>query len=273
MPSNQRGHVIEPATPRAGDVILQLSPRLRVSTGQRRRWYLLPAVLLAAAAALAVDCSLSQWCLQGGCPKLLEKIFLMAEVFGHGLGVLAIIIVIHQLSPARRWALPRVLLCSLGAGLAANVIKMTVVRLRPHHFQFDGNVWATFGDWFPLATAGSGGQSFPSAHAATAAGLAVALIWLYPTGRRLWPALAVLVACQRVAQGAHYPSDVLIGAVLGIVVARTCLRNGGLLAWLDRLEDRFKGTERPAPVLLPMPGNHAEFEPAGPDEQRRSRTA
>lgn len=214
----------------------------------KRRWRVLylPAVaVLAAAAALAVDCPLSHWCIQGNCPGVLRGLFYVAEPFGHGFGLLVILLAIHQLDPARRWALPRVLACSLGAGLAADGLKMLVVRVRPSNFDFVGEVWATFGGWFPLTAAGSGGQSFPSAHTATAVGLAVALTWLYPAGRKLFAVLAVLVAGHRIEVGAHYLSDVLCGAAVGLIVAAACLQIGWLPGWFDRLEDRWRSSPKP----------------------------
>ncbi|MFF9348867.1 phosphatase PAP2 family protein [Streptomyces sp. NPDC014734] len=64
-----------------------------------------------------------------------------------------------------------------------------------------------------------GDWSFPSNHAAIAAAAATA-IWL--TDRRLGaiavPA-AVLMAASRVWIGVHYPHDVLIGLVTGVVIA------------------------------------------------------
>jgi undecaprenyl-diphosphatase len=63
------------------------------------------------------------------------------------------------------------------------------------------------------------GDSFPSGHAATSvAGAAV--LTRYLPGR--WPILfllAVAIAFSRVYAGVHYPSDVLGGAVLGLLVA------------------------------------------------------
>ena len=222
----------------------------------RRTLVLLGVLLAAAVAALAVDCPLAHWLRIEMSPrerKPLADLLYMFEPFGHGLGVLLIVAAIHQLDAARRWALPRVLVCSLGAGLAANALKMVVLRTRPTRFDFDANVWATFEGWFPLTTAGRAGQSFPSAHTATAVGLAFALIWLYPAGRKLFIALAVLVAAQRVQAGAHYLSDVLVAAALAIVVAMGCLKVGRLAAWFDRMEERWKASARRSPVAVATP--------------------
>ncbi len=214
-----------------------------------QRWWplLLPvALVLAAAAALPLDCRLSQWCKTGDMPGELRNLFQTCEPFGDGLGVLLVALAIHQLDRNRRWALPRVLACGWGAGLAANAIKMMVVRVRPRDFDFQGDVWTTFGGWFPWTEAGYSGQSFPSAHSATAAGLAMALVWLYPSGRLLFPALAVLVAGHRIESAAHFLSDVLCGAALGIVVASACLKFGHLPRWFDHREERWRSSDKRA---------------------------
>jgi membrane-associated phospholipid phosphatase len=204
------------------------------------RGLLLPAVLLlAAAAALAVDIPVAQafrgWSRSRTIYGYLEY-FDMFEMFGHGLGVAVLLVALHQLDPGRRWAIPRLLMCALAAGGLADLLKMFVLRIRPYECPLTGTVWSTFGDWFPLLAGGSPGQSFPSAHTATAVGLAAALIWLYPRGRLLFSVLAVLVGCQRVVCGAHYLSDVLIGAAAGGLVAQFLLKLGLLPAWFDRWE-------------------------------------
>jgi membrane-associated phospholipid phosphatase len=150
------------------------------------------------------------------------------------------LVVLHQLDRGRRWAIPRVLTCSLAAGGLADLLKLIVLRTRPSGFNFDGTVWSTFGCWWPALTAGNPGQSFPSAHTATAVGFAVALTWLYPQGRTLFAVLAVLVGCQRIVCGAHYPSDVLIGAAAGWIVGQLFCNVGLLPGWLAQLERRWK---------------------------------
>ena len=121
-----------------------------------------------------------------------------------------------------------VLACVAFSGLAANGAKMLLARTRPWAFDFQGDVWTTFGTdgcrWAAPA------QSLPSGHTATAAGLALALMVLYPRGRGLFLMLVVLVACQRMECGAHYLSDVLGGAAVGCLTVACCLR---LMRWFS----------------------------------------
>jgi membrane-associated phospholipid phosphatase len=200
---------------------------------------ILPVLLLAAAAAaLRVDCLLAQWCVDKKCPGEFRRLFGIAEPFGNGYGVVAVALAIYLLDPARRRKLGRFLAMSFGAGMAANGLKLLVARWRPHKFDFSGTLQDTFIQWLPMGAGGSARQSFPSAHTATAVGLAIALAWLYPRGRRLFAGLAVLVACQRVASGAHYLSDTLVGMSVGWVAAMPFLHNAWLAAQFDRLEGR-----------------------------------
>jgi membrane-associated phospholipid phosphatase len=219
-------------------------------------WLTIPlAFAVAAVLALQVDCAVSQWwvhCLKDpACPKLVHQglkfvsdLLGVFENFGYGLGVAVIGLTIFVLDPARRWALPRVLGCAFGAGLAANGLKLLLARARPNNFDFVGDVWTTFGAWLPGTSAGSIGQSFPSAHTATAVGFAATLVWLYPRGRWLFPLFAVLVGCQRIQSGAHFLSDVLAGAALGSLISLAFLKCGLLPGWMDRLECAMRGEKK-----------------------------
>jgi membrane-associated phospholipid phosphatase len=219
-------------------------------------WLSIPAALAVAAwLALQVDCAVSNWwphCLTDtGRPKAVNGMLSFVHealnicvTFGDGLGVAILILVVLVLDRDRRWALPRLLCCAYGAGLAANGLKLLLARKRPHSFDFTtGDVWTTFGAWLPGTSVVSKWQSFPSAHTATAIGFAAGLAWLYPRGRWLFLLFAALVGCQRIESGAHFPSDVLAGAALGSLIALAFLKCGLLPGWMDRLEIAIRGEQ------------------------------
>ena len=193
---------------------------------------------LAGAVALWADMPVARYCdyldVEDKWPGDLVRLFNMSEVFGHGLGVLFILLSVFVLDPKHRRAVLRVAVAAYGSGLAVNCIKLLIARWRPHSFDLAiGNVWDTFGGFMLFGAGGSRMQSFPSAHTATAVGLAIALTWLYPRGRWLFALFALLVALQRIQSGAHFPSDVFFGAAVGCLVATLCIN---YLRWLDRFE-------------------------------------
>ena len=215
-----------------------LGPQQTVSAAprSRRRW-LLPALLaLAGVLALMIDLPLARWVAAGHCPDELRKICGLAEVFGHGFGVAAIVLTIYVLDPVHRRMLPRVLAASLGSGIVANCFKLLVARTRPHRFELTDQVGQTFVDWLPLWRAGSANQGFPSSHTAVAVGLAIALVALYPRGRRLFPALAVLAALQRIVVNYHFLSDVFWGAAVGALFGGLCIGQSVIAKRFDRIE-------------------------------------
>jgi membrane-associated phospholipid phosphatase len=210
---------------------------LELSVGRRRWLYALPIFfLLFAAFALAIDFPLAKWCKErpslGGFQKILD----LTEIFGHGFGVVLAALFVFQLDPKRRWVIPRLLVLPLGAGLLVDGIKITIARTRPFAFDFQGNVWNTFGGWFPAHNLGSDYQSFPSGHTATAVALAITLAWVYPRGRWLFVTLALMVGSQRVFGAAHYLSDVLFSAAVGSAMAIARL----YVPWISRQSDRFE---------------------------------
>jgi dolichol-phosphate mannosyltransferase len=98
--------------------------------------------------------------------------------------------------------------------LATTILKHLVGRMRPRYFESLG---AFHFEPFSLAASKA---SFPSGHATTAAALIIAMGAVAPRWRSLVAVLAAFVFLSRLAIEAHYVSDVLAGAVIGVVGAR-----------------------------------------------------
>ena len=112
----------------------------------------------------------------------------------------------------RFWGGARIVLVTLCSDAAARLLKPVFERARPEYI-----------------LAETPGFSFPSGHATTGAALAVLLAWFatrHLTGRGPLVAgvsaaagWAVVMALSRLFVGAHYPSDVVAGVGVGMVVA------------------------------------------------------
>ena len=186
-----------------------------------------PALLLLVAllAIPSVDLTISSWVSKHQLRGDVSELMHVAETFGHGVGVLLILILIWFINDPLRRELPRLFAASIGAGLAADVVKLLISRHRPRAMLASmDTAWSTFGEFFPLLQGGTAVQSFPSAHSATAVGLACGLTVLFPRARWYFTALATLTCISRVHVLAHFPSDVFAGAAVGIVVARFAMQ-------------------------------------------------
>ncbi|TXF74826.1 phosphatase PAP2 family protein [Chryseobacterium sp.] len=108
------------------------------------------------------------------------------------------------------------ILIALCDQIASHLIKNNVKRLRPSHEP-------TLQNLIHLSKAGPGGDyGFISSHSANAFGLAAFLILLLPKKYDplkwflgFW---AVLVAYSRIYNGVHYPSDVIVAMLIGILL-------------------------------------------------------
>jgi membrane-associated phospholipid phosphatase len=173
-----------------------------------------------------LDASLQPLLAGGELPGDLRRAIMLSEAFAHGSGVIVILLVLLSVQPDRWRRTAVVAACALGSGVAADLVKTIVHRLRPTAMPAEiSDPWGSFvGVGFSTVTETWAEnshqlQSFPSAHTATAVGLAIGLSWCYGRGWIAFALLAVLAGTQRIVVGAHWPSDVLAGATLAIIVA------------------------------------------------------
>lgn len=207
----------------------------------RARLLLLAATCAAAGClAFAIDLPVAAWCKQqpSPVPGDLLRLLNFSEAFAHGLGVAALfailLVVDRSLTfpwPGRKRGARNDFLILVAAtatgGLTVDLIKLLVERVRPRAADL-GGVTSAFGT-FGLSTLAAVDphpadiMSFPSGHAAVAAGFAAALGWRYRHATPAFAVLAGLAALQRVATSAHYPSDVAFGAAVGLLGAACVL--------------------------------------------------
>ena len=108
------------------------------------------------------------------------------------------------------------------AGIANDLLKVVFGRARPV-------LWLSGDDsGFGFFRYGAKVASFPSGHTATSVAAAIVLSALFPRWRPELTLFACLIAISRVAGGAHYPSDVIAGALVGGAVALAIVRQTGI---------------------------------------------
>lgn len=227
-----------------------------MGAGGRGAW-LRPLAVGAALTMLVLpfDRELSLWLrglnLRGDLRRMLEA----WQQYGDFFSVCFAALVVLLLDPARARRVADLAAAAAGSSLACLAIKMFVGRPRP---KFDDPAYF-LGPWgvYPIDVtvdgkplvrlahawdlgAGVKAQlwSMPSSHTAAAAALSVFLTALYPRFRWLGLAMIGVVALGRTALGtqpAHWPSDVVAGAAVGLAVSNVLV--GGM--WGSRLLERF----------------------------------
>lgn len=107
------------------------------------------------------------------------------------------------------------------AGIVGELLKIMVRRMRPPDV---GSAYSfrSFSD-HPFSSRGIG---FPSSHVVVAFGAAAILARLFPRARAVWYTAAVGCAASRLLAHAHYLSDVVAAALIGIAIAALLWRYG-----------------------------------------------
>lgn len=172
------------------------------------------------------------------------------------LGSLVLVsIVIYLQDPLRRNRLLDLFAAVVVGVLLVSVLKMIIGRPRPRMDQYGSSDFlgpfgqhpypgeGMFHSWEIWGPISSDLHSMPSSHTAIAVVLSVFVAKTYPRLRGLAMAMVAIVGLCRVLFGAHYPSDVVIGAATGFVVGYPAVTN----RWGQRAADRvFGGRSKPA---------------------------
>lgn len=152
-------------------------------------------------------------------PVMPDAFWASLTLLGSGWAVIIVVAALDRHSGVYTWV---ALLSVMIGGAAVQFIKKNWPSLRPGLI-FDEAQLTVIGE--TVLHAGS----MPSGHAAAAAALVTLVFLLLRRSHRLTPRiLALLIVLgsgavwSRVAVGAHWPGDVLVGAALGILTAQVC---------------------------------------------------
>jgi membrane-associated phospholipid phosphatase len=178
------------------------------------------------AAAVALDIPISRWAHDSGLSATLKsqwpRTLWSIRRFGVFWSYPLVAAILFAIAGARKKSIPWcnvawILLAGVLSGLNASV-KWIVGRHRPYHgfgvFEFH----PCQGPFTGLMGMESG-LSFPSGDVCLAAATSTCLAILFPRWRWMLILVVLLVALERVAEGAHYPSDTAAGALLGWAMA------------------------------------------------------
>jgi undecaprenyl-diphosphatase len=139
----------------------------------------------------------------------------------------------------------RARLILLGAGASCAYVAARVIAVylnRPRPFATYLPVHGVPGAFEGLRTFGT----FPSDHAALLGALPVGFVEWGTAFGLLWGLAVVILFAVRIAVGFHYPSDMLVGAVLGMAAAAIAMALYNTKGWPYRMANKVaRGFSRP----------------------------
>ena len=234
-------------------IIAPLAPVLRWLRRPAQRHTALPLTLglLAAVLVYPLDGPVGRWInglderqadggrLLGG--DVIRELSALQQFGGLG-SVVLVGIAIWLLDPQRRNRLLDLAAATISTSVAVLAAKAIIGRPRPK-FDESGLILGPVAAyplgpgegvhhaWEFWAGISSDLWSMPSSHTSAATALAVFLALMYPRLTWLVTAWVALVAFSRVLFGAHWPSDVILGATAGYIVAHAAVEH----RWGQRL--------------------------------------
>lgn len=251
---------------RAGHVVWSvLRDLVRVVVNPVRIHWALPVTLavLGLIVLLPWDGAISRAARSLGLGGDVRREFETWQQYGQGVSMIFAAAVIALLDPRRRRRLLDLAAAAVVTAIVVNFIKMFVGRPRPKFDDPERFLWPTGLHPIPrgdgttfLAHAYDVGKgissdlwSMPSSHTAYAVVLSMFLAALYPKLRGLVWGMAAFVGVARVVTGAHWPTDVIVGAAVGYIFARAAVYELWGVRFIDWAWRRF--VDRNAVVLLP----------------------
>jgi undecaprenyl-diphosphatase len=139
----------------------------------------------------------------------------------------------------RKWKL------ACGSGFAAAALAYAVAFVI-HHIWARPRPYVTHHIAHPWSSATD--ASFPSDHATVSYAIAFAVLAFDPIAGAIFLVVATIIAVGRLFIGAHYPSDVLTGLIVGLIAAGVVVRFlSGFVSWVVSKVERVSD-----PLVRPL---------------------
>ncbi len=162
---------------------------------------------------------------------VLDFIFTLITHLGDTPGIIWWVLAVILFIPKKTRKLAIVLIAGLAIASAINNLALKNIIERPRPYNIDPSVWTNAGYEYiwPGLIDKSSSWSFPSGHTSSSIGAGFALLLACCKDKKLAlgiPAfiLSLLIGFSRIYVHVHYPSDVVAGAVVGLL--------GGLVAYV-----------------------------------------
>ena len=162
---------------------------------------------------------------------VLDTIFTLITHLGDTPGIIWWVLAVILFIPKKTRKLGVLLIAGLAIASAVNNLALKNIIERPRPYNIDPSVWTNAGYEYiwPGLIDKSSSWSFPSGHTSSSIGAGLALLLGCCKDKKLAlgiPAfiLSLLIGFSRIYVHVHYPSDVVAGAVVGLL--------GGLVAYV-----------------------------------------
>ncbi|MFI4873477.1 MAG: phosphatase PAP2 family protein [Phycisphaerales bacterium JB061] len=175
----------------------------------------------------------------------------LVQQFGGPTSIVLVAYLMFRLDASKRRRIWDLLMTMAATAAVSTCLKVLIGRIRPrfnigepyvflgpfrsHHTSVSE---APLHSWNLLTPGASQLQSMPSSHTSAAFAIATFIAIVYPRVRVLVYVLAVIVGISRVLHGAHWPTDVLAGALVGYWIAKIVVRRRLGQAVIDKLTPR-----------------------------------
>lgn len=190
-----------------------------------------------------VDVPVARWIHNVDWPRWVLQILEMTAFYGTAGGLAVIVVLLGFILRRGRWTIPRLASLAAGGGAVATIAKLFVLRPRPNSVPINSSayeyawVWSLDPTLSRVASFEPAMRAFPSATLAMATALTVGLWAVVPRLRWIGLVCCLGTMLQRLQCNAHFASDLLGSAGIGLWWAYICFHPKLMGGLFDRFED------------------------------------